>query len=120
PYGAHTTASDALWVGLPVVTLAGATFASRVGASLLSAIGLPELVTHSIEQYEALVVELAQNPARILELKERLTNNRLTAPLFDSETFTRHIEAAYECMWKAYTDGSAPISFDVKSNRTLS
>lgn len=107
-YNAHTTGSDALWAGLPVLTLAGATFASRVCASLLRAVGLPELVTHSVEEYEALALTLATSPQRLGELRERLKANRRTMSLFDSPLFARRIEAAYEAMWDRHQRGLAP------------
>ena len=107
-FNAHTTASDALWSGLPMLTLAGATFASRVGASLLGAVGLPELVTHSVEDYEALALALATDPQRLAELRGRLQANRKTMPLFDSPLFARRIEAAYEAMWDRHRRGLAP------------
>ena len=107
-FNAHTTASDALWSGLPMLTLAGATFASRVGASLLGAVGLPELVTHSVEDYEALALALATDPQRLAELRGRLQANRKTMPLFDSPRFARRIEAAYEAMWDRHRRGLAP------------
>lgn len=108
PYNAHTTASDALWAGLPVVTCAGEAFASRVGASLLGAIGLRDLVTHSLEHYEQLLVELATQPARLAEVRERLARNRLTTPLFDIERYTRHLEDAYRQMYARYRAGLPP------------
>jgi predicted O-linked N-acetylglucosamine transferase (SPINDLY family) len=114
PYNAHTTASDALWAGLPVVTCLGATFAGRVAASLLGAVGLPELVTHSLEGYEALALELARNPDRLAEIKGVLTRNRTTSPLFDTARFTRHIEAAYTAMWERHRRGELPASFAVQ------
>jgi len=95
PYNAHTTASDALWTGLPVLTLMGQSFASRVAASLLNAIGLPELITNTQEEYEALAIELATNPQKLVEIKLKLANNRLTTPLFDTPLFTKNLEAAY-------------------------
>jgi predicted O-linked N-acetylglucosamine transferase (SPINDLY family) len=107
-YNAHTTGGDALWSGLPVLTLAGPTFASRVCASLLGAVGLPELVTHSVEAYEALATTLATSPQRLAELRGRLQANRKTMPLFDSTQFARRIEAAYEAMWDRHQRGLAP------------
>ncbi len=114
PYNAHTTASDALWTGLPVLTREGTAFAGRVAASLLSAIGLPELVTHSIEDYEALALRLAKNPSLLEEYRNRLATNRLTYPLFDTERFRRHIEAAYLQMWEVWQRGEQPSSFAVR------
>jgi len=98
PYNAHTTCSDALWAGLPVVTCYGKAFPGRVASSLLKAIDLPELVTASPQLYEALALELAQNPALLKATKEKLARNRTTTPLFDSERFRKNIEAAYETM----------------------
>lgn len=93
---AHTTATDALWTGLPVVTKAGRQFAARVAASLLSAVGLPELITETEEEYEALVLELATAPERFAAVRSKLATNRLTEPLFDTARYTRDFEAALE------------------------
>jgi protein O-GlcNAc transferase len=98
PYNAHTTCSDALWAGVPVVTCYGNAFPGRVAASLLKAIDLPELVTTRLEDYEALALELAANPALLKATREKLARNRLTTPLYDSERFRKNIEAAYEAM----------------------
>ncbi len=98
PYNAHTTANDALWAGLPVLTQIGETFAGRVAASLLTAIGLPELITSSQAEYEALAVELATSPEKLSAIKDKLAENRLTTPLFDTERYTRNLEAAYHAM----------------------
>jgi predicted O-linked N-acetylglucosamine transferase (SPINDLY family) len=98
PYNAHTTASDALWAGLPLLTCRGTTFPGRVAASLLSAAGLPELVTESMDDYRALAVQLARDKDRLAALRQRLADNRLTCPLFDTDRFRRHIESAYEMM----------------------
>jgi len=117
PYNAHTTASDALWAGVPVLTCAGETFASRVAGSLLTAVGLPELITSTPTAYEALAVRLARTPSELAGLRERLQKNRLTAPLFDSERFTRHIERAYRMMWERYAAGEAPGKIDVPADR---
>jgi predicted O-linked N-acetylglucosamine transferase (SPINDLY family) len=108
PCNAHTTASDALWAGLPVLTCMGEAFASRVAASLLNAIGLPELITSRQEDYEALAVELATNPERLKSVKAKLEQNRLTTPLFDTKLFTRHIEDAYTQMIERYRADLAP------------
>ncbi|RAI45450.1 tetratricopeptide repeat protein [Rhodoplanes roseus] len=99
PYNAHTTASDALWSGLPIVTCEGATFPSRVCSSLLQAVGLPELVTTSLADYEAVALALASEPERLAAIKSRLWQNRSIAPLFDTERFTRDLEAAFLEMW---------------------
>lgn len=105
PYNAHTTASDALWMGVPVVTCMGETFASRVAASLLHATGWPELVTASLQDYESLALQLAQQPEKLRGLKARLEANRSTAPLFDTVQFTRDLEACYQTMWAEYLGG---------------
>ena len=102
PYNAHTTTSDALWTGLPVLTLMGQSFASRVAASLLNAIGLPELITNTQEEYEALAIELAMNPKKLADIKLKLANNRLTTPLFDTPLFAKNLEAAYIKMYDRY------------------
>jgi predicted O-linked N-acetylglucosamine transferase (SPINDLY family) len=108
PYNAHTTASDALWSGLPVVTQIGETFAGRVAASLLNAIGLPELITSTPQAFEELAIELATNPKKLAEIKSKLASNRLTTPLFDTDLFTRHIERAYEAIYERYQTGLPP------------
>jgi predicted O-linked N-acetylglucosamine transferase (SPINDLY family) len=113
-YNAHTTASDALWTGLPVLTCEGETFAGRVASSLLHAVGLPELVTRSLEEYEKLALQLATQPDRIAAIKSKLANNLSAAPLFDTERYTRHLEAAYQRMWEISQKGKAPQSFAVE------
>ena len=115
PCNAHTTASDALWTGLPVVTWLGESFAGRVAASLLNAIGLPELVTHSIEDYEALALRLAKDPALLEGYRNQLAKNRLTHPLFDADRFRRHIEAAYLQIWETWQRGEQPKGFAVEA-----
>ncbi|MBV8653301.1 MAG: tetratricopeptide repeat protein [Alphaproteobacteria bacterium] len=115
PYNAHTTASDALWAGLPVLTCPGETFASRVAASLLDAVGLPELATSSLADYEALALRLATDPASLAALKAKLAANRLTTPLFDSARFTRHLEAAYRQMWEMWREGEEAMGFEVEA-----
>jgi predicted O-linked N-acetylglucosamine transferase (SPINDLY family) len=102
PCNAHTTASDALWAGLPVLTLMGNSFASRVAASLLNAIGLPELITRTPQAYEALAIELASNPEKLRNLKQKLASNRLTTPLFDTPQFTKDLERVYVQMYEQY------------------
>jgi protein O-GlcNAc transferase len=113
PYNAHTTASDALWAGLPVVTCLGRMFDGRVAASLLGAVGMSDLVTATVEEYEALALDLARNPARLHGLRMALATNRLTHPLFDTEGFRRTIEAAYIRMVDIFQDGGSPQSFSV-------
>jgi protein O-GlcNAc transferase len=108
PCNAHTTASDALWAGLPVVTCPGETFASRVAASVLKAVGMPELVAESLQAYEALALRLATNAPELAALRRRLTGNRLAHPLFDTALFTRNIEAAYAAMWERHQAGLPP------------
>ena len=108
PCNAHTTASDALWAGLPVLTQAGESLAARVAASLLNALGLPELIAETQAQYETLAIELARNPARLSALKERLQQKRLTAPLFDTDLYTRNLEAAYSAMYERYQSNLQP------------
>lgn len=108
PYNAHTTASDALWAGLPLVTRIGETFPGRVAASLLRAVGLPELVTTTQAQYEALAVELATDPKRLAQIRERLGENRRTAPLFDTRRFAGHIEDLYAQMHERARAGLPP------------
>lgn len=108
PYGAHTTASDALWVGVPIVTCLGSAFAGRVGASLLHAVGLPELITETKEAYEALAVDLARSPARLAAVKQKLTENRSIAPLFDAGLFAKNLEAAYARMYMRSHEGLPP------------
>jgi predicted O-linked N-acetylglucosamine transferase (SPINDLY family) len=108
PYNAHTTASDSLWAGLPILTLKGESFASRVAASLLTAINLPELITSSPEEYEALAIELATNPQRLATLRQALAENRTTTPLFNTPLFTKHLESAYLKMYERYQMGLEP------------
>jgi predicted O-linked N-acetylglucosamine transferase (SPINDLY family) len=108
PYCAHTTASDALWAGLPVLTRLGESFVSRGAASQLSSIGLPELVTNSYHAYESLAIELATNPEKLLGLKEKLASHRATTPLFNTPLLTQHIEAAYRAIYDRYHAGLLP------------
>jgi protein O-GlcNAc transferase len=112
-YNGHTTTSDILWAGVPVVSMRGTHFASRVSASLLNAIGLPELVTNNLEEYEALASRLCQNPDTLDGLKTKLSGNRLTEPLFDTPRFTRNLESAYRSMWDRYLAGGSPSRIDV-------
>jgi protein O-GlcNAc transferase len=113
PYNAHTTASDALRTGVPVLTCSGATFASRVAGSLLQAVGLPELITDSLADYEATALRLARSPSLLAGLKAKLARSRQSSSLFDTVRFTRHIEAAYAAMWERYRRGEPPMSFAV-------
>jgi protein O-GlcNAc transferase len=113
PYNAHTTASDALWAGVPVLTCLGSTFPGRVAASLLQAIGLSELITTSLSDYEALALKLAHESSLLQAVKAKLVRNRDTYPLFDTVRFTRHIEAAYVTMWERYQRREEPQAFAV-------
>jgi len=115
PYNAHTTASDALWAGLPLLTCRGTTFPGRVAASLLGAIGMPELVTDCMEDYEALAIRLARNVDELNNLKQKLARNRLTTPLFDTDLFRRNIELAYTAIWEAWKKGEVLNSFAAAS-----
>jgi len=112
-YNAHTTAADALWAGLPVLTCPGEAFASRVGASLLQSVGLPELIAASRGEYERLALSLATEPGRLAELRKKLGDNIATHPLFDTARFTRHIEAAYATMHERCLQGLPPQRFGV-------
>ena len=108
PYNAHTTASDALWSGLPVITIIGDSFPGRVAASLLQAIGLAELITHSPDEYETLAIKLATNPAELKKIKDKLESNRLKMPLFDTNLFCRNLESAYSKVYERHLNGSPP------------
>jgi predicted O-linked N-acetylglucosamine transferase (SPINDLY family) len=108
PFNAGTTASDALWAGVPVLTCAGRAFSARMAGSLLRALGLPELITGSLAAYEARALELASNPATLGELRARLANHRTTHPLFDTRRFTRHLEQAYLAMQQRIDAGLPP------------
>jgi predicted O-linked N-acetylglucosamine transferase (SPINDLY family) len=112
-YNAHTTTSDALWAGLPVVTKIGQGFAARVAGSLLNAIGLPELVTMTEQDYEELILELATNPAKLAQVKDKLATNRLTQPLFNTELYTKHLENGYHQAYQNYFDGNPPQTITV-------
>ena len=105
PYNAHTTASDALWAGLPLLTCRGTTFPGRVAASLLTAVGMPELITESMHDYVTRAITLARHPQAVSELKQKLARNRLTHPLFDTDLFRRDIESAYMAMYQAWHRG---------------
>jgi predicted O-linked N-acetylglucosamine transferase (SPINDLY family) len=113
PYNAHTTASDALWAGLPLLTCRGGAFAGRVAASLLRAVGLPELITQSLDEYESLAIELANDRALLQSYRDRLTRDPTHLPLFDTARTTRQIEAAYEGMMERWMKDVAPATFAV-------
>ncbi len=107
-YNGHTTTSDCLWAGVPVATVLGGHFASRVCASLLGAIGMSELVAHNTEDYERLAIALAGNPQRLASLRARLATNRPASPLFDTQRFARDLERGYRRMWERAAAGQAP------------
>ncbi len=113
PYNAHTTASEALWAGLPVLTCAGDAFASRVAASVLNAAGLPKLVTTSLKAYETLAIALTNRPEKLTSIRQKLAARRLASPLFDTELFTKHIEAAYTAMYERHRSGIAPADIHI-------
>ena len=113
PYNAHTTASDCLWAGLPLLTCSGSTFPGRVASSLLKALKLPELITHSQQQYEDKAVWLAQHPQALRDIRDKLARQRTQSPLFDSALFTRHLEHAYRSMMERHHAGLAPQAFTV-------
>ncbi|HEY4264607.1 MAG TPA: tetratricopeptide repeat protein [Micropepsaceae bacterium] len=114
PYNAHTTASDALWAGLPLLTCKGQSFASAVAASLLQACGLPELITDSLAAYENRALDLARNAAALADIRAKLSSNRDVCALFDTARFTRNLERAYTTMWKRSQSGTEPTSFHVE------
>jgi predicted O-linked N-acetylglucosamine transferase (SPINDLY family) len=113
PYNAHTTAGDALWAGLPVLTQIGETFAGRVAASLLAAAGLPELIVQTPEQFDAMAIELATRPETLSGIKTKLAEGRLTTPLFAARSYIRHLESAYLTMVQRCRDGLRPAHFKV-------
>jgi predicted O-linked N-acetylglucosamine transferase (SPINDLY family) len=113
PINAHTTASDALWAGCPVLTMAGETFASRVAASLLRALGLPELITRSLTDYQDAALRLARNAGLLAALGKRLEASRKESQLFNADWFARNVEKAYSTMWEIYASGEAPRAFTV-------
>ncbi len=115
PYNAHTTASDALWAGLPLLTCKGEAFAARVAASLLHAVGLPELVTHSLGEYESRALKLATSPAQLQAIKDTLACNRNKAPLFDAERLARHLETACKTMWERSQRSEAPTTIAISA-----
>jgi predicted O-linked N-acetylglucosamine transferase (SPINDLY family) len=108
PYNAHTTSSDALRMGIPVLTCIGKSFPSRVAASILNSVNLPELIADTQEEYESLAIELATNPIKLKNIKDKLINNLSTAPLFDTPLFTRNLESAYKTMYEKHHSGMKP------------
>lgn len=115
PYNAHTTASDALWAGLPVLTQAGKSFASRVAASLVTYVGMPEMIVNSDAEYTETAIQLARNPAQLKKLKAKLAKNKKSSSLFNGESFARHIESAYSAMHASRLAGLLPDVIEVKS-----
>ena len=114
PYNAGTTSSDALRMGLPVITCQGQSFSSRMGASILKAINMPELITSTQKEYESKAIELAMNPQKMREIKEKLAKNIKTAPLYNTPLFTKHLESAYEKIYERYHDNLKPEHIYVK------
>ena len=114
PFNGGATSSDALWAGLPIVTCSGETFASRMAGSLLCAVGLPELVTASVSEYENLARQLARDPVRLAAIKATLARNRDTYPLFDTARFTRHLESAFTTIHDRLQRGLPPATFAVE------
>ncbi|MFQ5713267.1 MAG: tetratricopeptide repeat protein [Candidatus Scalinduaceae bacterium] len=110
------TTSDALWAGVPVITLQGSNFASRVSSSILTAIGLPELITKALEEYESLAVDLAYNPDKLQIKRQKIMKNRLVEPLFDTPRFTKNLEKAYKEMWKIFMADESPRQIEVMEN----
>jgi predicted O-linked N-acetylglucosamine transferase (SPINDLY family) len=113
PFNGGTTVSDALWAGLPVLACSGEAFASRMAGSLLRAVGLPELATESLQDYEGLALELANDRAMLADIQARLSANRDSSPLFDTARFCRHIESAFRTMYDRHRRGAPPADFDV-------
>ena len=113
PYNAHTTATDALWAGLPILTCTGDAFSGRVATSLLNAVGLPELVTDNLDDYEKIALELANDPAKLKNMKSKLQENITSKPLFDIDKYTKNIELAYENMVHLHSEGKGPTPFAV-------
>jgi protein O-GlcNAc transferase len=116
-YNGHTTTSDSLWAGVPVITLQGNHFASRVSASLLAAVGLPELIARKLEDYEAMAVRMARSPDELSAVKAKLVKNRLIKPLFDTARFTTDLETAYKNMWQIHLNGEAPRQIQVSADK---
>lgn len=113
PCNAHTTASDALWAGLPVLTCRGGAFPGKVAASVLRAMGLPELIAENLDDYEALAFRLATTPGLMADIRARLARNKTTHPLFDTDRFRRHLESAYATMYERHQRGESPRHFSV-------
>lgn len=116
PCNAHATASDSLWAGLPLLTCIGGTFSGRVAASLLKAVGLPELISTTMADYESTAIRLANDPTELEQLKAKLATNRLTTPLFDTARYTRHLEAAYVAMHERHLAGMPPAHITIDTD----
>jgi predicted O-linked N-acetylglucosamine transferase (SPINDLY family) len=119
PYNAGATGVAALWSGVPVLTICGETFVGRMAASMLHGIGLPELVTHNLDDYEALAVKLAREPVLLAGFRRRLEENKPRMPLFDTDRFRRHLEQAYTTMVEIQRRGDSPHSFNVEPSESL-
>lgn len=113
PYNAHATANDALRCGVPVLTCPGRSFASRVAASMLTTLGVNELITPDLQAYEALALDLARSPARLVAIRDKLRQARATSPLFDMAGLCRDMESAYQTMWDIHFEGQKPRGFSV-------
>jgi predicted O-linked N-acetylglucosamine transferase (SPINDLY family) len=113
PYNAGATASAALWAGVPLLTCLGSGLVGRMAASMLNAVGLPELAVPTLADYEALALALARDPARLRSLRGKLERNRYSYPLFDLDRLCRHLESAYVTMWGRYQRGEHPQGFSV-------
>jgi predicted O-linked N-acetylglucosamine transferase (SPINDLY family) len=116
PYNAHSTTCDALWAGVPVITCVGRTFASRVAASALTAVGLPELITQDLQEYEHRALQLAREPGRLTELRQRLARQREHSPLFDTHAYCQHLESAFREMWVRSTHSPAAHAASARSS----
>ena len=115
PYNAHTTASDALWVGLPVLTCIGNTFPGRVAASLLGNIGLSDLITSTLDEYEQLAIALSTHPPQLAELRKKLAVNRDATPLYDTQLYTKHLELAFSAMHQRRQSGLRPKHISISN-----
>jgi predicted O-linked N-acetylglucosamine transferase (SPINDLY family) len=119
PYNSHTSACDALFAGVPLVTCPGATFAGSVAASALKAHGVPELIADTLSGYEEIALSLARDPPNALAFKAKIARHRDTHPLFDTAGFTRHLERAYTGMWQRHQRGEPPQGFSVEPMRPV-
>ena len=111
---AHTTTSDSLWAGLPVLTMVGKSFSARVSASLLDSIGLKELVTNNISEYESMAINLAKNRNKLSKIRNRLNKNRKSYPLFNASLYCKNLEKAFEITYENYFNGLPPKDFEIK------